>query len=272
MSNKTLIFSVVVVIAVTIIIITARGGGDKTPTVEGTPTPTANITTSAEPTVTSTAVTPTVSISPSVSPTIAPSTSLVVTPTVSVSAGFTDLVDTNWIWGSTQQTVGSNVYFVDPVQKSMVKRGSSATDTSAVTVVSSDNGQPILSFVVNGGYLYMVTSQDPSTKVSKFQRVNVSSGTKTRLFDFEANNFTASQFAVQKNDDTKAGFYLGITGTDGKQVPGAVYVQNYGFVWMKTFSGTSVSATISGIAPNKDGSKLLGLFSTGTVQASIDLK
>lgn len=268
MSNKTLILLIVVIAAVTVIVVSWRTpstGTDTptpTPTATATPSPTDPFAATATPTPTATA-TPT----PTATATATP------TPTPTLSTSFDDIRDTDWFYGVTEQTVSGSVYFIKDGEPTKVKKGTSNTDASAQTVFTSDNAGEVGSFYVNGGYLYVVTMRDASTSYSKFQRVALSSGSKAKLYEFYSGKYEMAQFAVNKNNDAKSGFYVGLKGVDDKAEPAGMYINNYTQKWIRTFVGVDKTATIMGVAPREDGTQLAGVFLVGSTQsqAYIDL-
>jgi len=270
MSNKTLILLIVIIAAVTIIVVSWR-----TPTT-GTDTPTPTPTPTATPTPTDPfAVTPTVTTTnlPTVTPTPTATATATPTPTPTLASTFEDIRDTDWFYGVTEQTVGSSVYFINEDEPKKVMKGTSVTDSGAQTVFTSDNAGVVGSFYVNGGYLYVVTKRDASTSYSKFQRVALSSGSKAKLYEFYSGKYEMAQFAVNKNNDAKSGFYVGLKAVGDKAEPAAMYVSAYTQKWIKTFVGVDKTATIMGVAPREDGTQLAGVFLVGSTQsqAYIDL-
>jgi len=268
MSNKTLILLIVIIAAVTIVVVSWRtpstNTGTPTPTPTATPTPTPTDPFLATPTVTTTKL-------PTATPT--PTATATPTPTPTLASTFEDIRDTDWFYGVTEQTVGSSVYFINEDEPKKVMKGTSKTDSGAQTVFTSDNAGEVGSFYVNGGYLYVVTKRDASRSYSKFQRIALSSGSKAKLWEFYSGKYEMVQFAVNKNNDTKSGFYMGLEGVGDKAEPAGMYINAYTQKWIKSFVGVDKTATIMGLAPREDGSQLAGVFLADSEQsqAYIDL-
>lgn len=274
MNNKTLILLIVIIAAVTVLIVSWRTPTQNTG--ELTPTPTMTVTATPTPTDPF-AVTPTVTITttPTVTVTPTPTVTTTPTPTPTATTGtFNDIRDEDWVYGMTEQTVGTSIYFIDEDEPKKIKKGTSKADTGAQTVFTSDTNGEVGSFYVNGGNLYVVTKRDPSTNYSKFQKVALSSGAKAKLYEFYSGKYEATQFAVMKNNDTKTGFYIGLEGVNNNYEPAGMYITNYTQQWILAFVGVDKTAEIIGIAPTEDGTQLAGLFEAGgdQEQAYIDLE
>jgi hypothetical protein len=270
MSNKTLILLIVIIAAVTVVVVSWRTPSTGTDTPTPTPTPTATVT----PTPTDPfAATPTVTTTATATPTPTVTATATPTPTPTLSSSFDDIRDGDWFYGVTEQTVSGSVYFINATDAKKVMKGTSKTDSGAQTVFTSDNAGEVGSFYVNSGYLYVVTKRDAATSYSKFQRVALSSGSKAKLYEFYSGKYEMAQFAVNKNNDAKSGFYVGLKGVDDKAEPAAMYVNGYVQKWIRTFVGVDKTATIMGIAPREDGTQLAGVFLAGSTQsqAYIDL-
>jgi hypothetical protein len=267
MNNKTVIILIVVIIGLTVAVVSWRTpsqtGNTPTPTPTATATPEETAFPTDTPTVTvSTSVTPTVTVTATTTPTATP------TPTTTTSGSSTFMNDKSgdWIYGVTTQTVGSYKYFIDSANpKTIVRQTNNDASTNKVVFTSETSGN-IGSFVVNGSYMYIVTRRDASTSYSKFQRMVISSGAKAKLWDLYSAKYDAVQFAVKKDNNTKAGFYLGLEGTDDKYEPGAFYATNYTQQWIKTFSGVAKTASMKGIAPSSDGTKLLSIYDSASTE------
>ena len=266
-----LIVLIIVIAAVTVVVVSWRTPSSNT----GTPTPTPTAT--ATPIVTDPfAVTPTVTTTPTV--TITPTPTITVTatptPTVTVETGtFDEIRNTAWVFGVTEQTVGSSVYFIDTTNPKIVRKGSSTSDAGAQAVFTSDNAGNVGSFYVNGSYLYVVTKRDATTNYSKFKRVALSSGSVAKLYEFFSSKYEATQFAINKNNDAKAGFYVGLEGLNDNAEPAGMYIKGYIQQWIKPFVGTGKTASISKLSPTTDNSQLAGLFLVGSTssQAYVDV-
>lgn len=272
MNNKTVIILIAIIVVLTIAVVSWRTPNQKS---GDTPTPTPTVSETPEVTPTETvSVTPTVTVttSPTVTATVTPTS----TPTPTVTTGSTTFQDQrspDWVYGVQEQQVGSVLYFIDATNPKVIKKGSSRDDASAKVVFTSETNGNIGSFVVNGTYMYIVTRRDASTSYSKFQRMVVSNGSKAKLWDLYSAKYDAVQFAVRKNNDTKSGFYLGLEGTDHKYEPATFYAANYAQQWIKPFTGVDKNATMKGIAPSKDGTKLLSIYDNGgtTLEGNIVL-
>ena len=274
MNNKTLIIFIVIIAAATIIIVSWRTPSNNndaltpTPTVTATGTATPTVTATGTPTTSGTA-TPTVTVSatPTATATATP------TPTPTISGSFNEIVNPNWIYSVKEQTVSGYVYFIDSTNPKVVKKGTSKTDASAKVVFTSETNGEIGSLLVNGSYLYVVTKRDSTTSYSKIQRVTLSSGTKAKIYDFYSAKYDAVLLAINKNNDTKAGFYVGLQGVANKYEPAAMYIKSYSQQWIRPFAGVDKLASVTAMAPLTDGTKLAGLFMKETVQsqAFVDL-
>lgn len=260
MSNKALIVIIILIAAATFIVVSWKApSGTGTPTV--TPTETATVT----PSVTDPfAVTDTPSVTTTATPTITPTTTATTTPTPSVtnsvSATLLEKLSTSWVYGKTEQTVGSNVYFIDSTDKKIIKKGSSKTDASAQAVYTGDTAGEVGSFAVVGSYLYVALKRDSTTTETKFLRMYIPSGAKANLFKYYTSKYEFTQFAVPSNNDTASGFYIGMQSLSAKYEPAAMYVKSSTTQWTKTFSGIDKAATFEAIAPTTDGTQLGALF------------
>lgn len=258
MSNKILVLLIVIIAAATVIIVSWRTPTE--PTGTPTPTPTATPTETPEPTDPFEAT-------PTLTPTVTVTTTPTPTPTPSVATSFEEIRNTAWMYGVTEQTVGSIVYFIDATDKKLVKRGASKNDASAQTVFTSDTAGEVGNFYVNGGFLYVVTKRDASTNYSKLQRITLSNGTKAKLYEFFSSKYEATQFALNKNNDAKAGFYIGLEGVNNGSAPAAMYIENYAQKWIKPFVGVDKESDFYAAAPNTEGTQLIGLFMKGGTQS-----
>ncbi len=275
MSNKALIVIIVLIAAATFIIVSW-----KAPSGTLTPTPTPTITATATPTVTdpfSVTATATPTVTTTATPTITPTTTVTATPTPtvtnSVSSTLLGKLSTSWVYGKSEQTVGSQVYFIDTTDKKVIKKGSSKTDSSAQAVYTSDTAGEIGSFAVIGNYIYVVVKRDATTTETKLIRMYIPSGAKANLFKYYTSKYEFTQFAVPSSNDTASGFYIAMQSLSAKYEPSAMYVKSSTTQWTKTFTGIDKAATFEAIAPTTDGSQLGALFlKSGTNTAGyIDL-
>ncbi len=272
MNNKTLILLIVVIAAITVVVVSWRTPSNSTTTPTPTPTVTATATPTATPTVTDPFnATPTVTITATPTPTV----TTTVTPTPTVASGsFEEMRNSAWFYGVTEQTVSGKVYFIDATDKKLIKKGTSTTDVAAQTVFTSDTAGEVASFAVNGSYLYVATKRDAALNTSKLQRVTLSNGTKAKIYEFYSAKYEITQFSVTTNNDTKAGFYLGLKGVADKAEPAGMYVKTYTQQWLKTFIGVDKTAAIEKLAPHTDGTQLVGSFlksSSSSTLAYVDL-
>lgn len=265
MNNKTLILLIVIVAAITIGVVSWRTPSNTTETPTPTPTPTET----ATPTVTDPfAATPTVTTTATPTPTVTTTTTVTPTPTVTTTTGtFNEIRDTDWIYGKTEQTVGSNVYFIDDEDAKIVRKGTSTSDAGAQAVFTSDTAGGVSSFYVNGNYLYVATTRDSSTNSSKLQRIALSSSSKAKLYEFSSSKYEIVQFSINKNNDAKAGFYIGLGGVNNGSTPAGMYIENYSQKWIKTFTGIDKTSIITGLAPTEEGTQLAGLFLKGSEES-----
>ncbi|MCC7303902.1 hypothetical protein IT418_00595 [bacterium] len=272
MNNKTLILLIVVVAAITVIVVSWRTPSTSetpalTPTPTATATPTVTDPFAATPSTTTTATpTPTVTTTATATPTP--------TPTTTTATGtFNDIRDMDYIFGGTEQTVGSSVYFIDDDDAKIIRKGSSTSDAGAQAIFTSDTAGEVANFYVNGNYLYVATKRDGAIGTSKLQRVALSSSSKAKLYEFSSSKYEITQFAINKNNDAKAGFYIGLGGVNSNASPAGMYIENYSQKWIKTFTGVDKTALILKLAPTTDETQLVGVFLKGSEesQAYIDL-
>lgn len=270
MNNKTLILLIVIVAAITVGVVSWRTPSNTSVTPTPTPTPTATpeVTDPFEvtPTVTTT-TTPTVTVTPTTTATVTPTS----TPTPTVTGGaestFEENRDKDWFYGVTEQASGGYTYFIDAGNAKVIKKGSSKTDASATTVFTSDTAGEVGSFYVNGSYLFVVTKRDASTNYSKFQRITLSNGSKAKLYEFYSSKYEAIQFALNKNNDAKAGFFIGLKAVGENSIPAGMYVKNYSQEWIKTFVGSTKTADFVVFGPKEDGTQLGAMLADGSTQS-----
>lgn len=203
-------------------------------------------------------VAPSATASPVITTSVTPSGTITVTPTVTatvtvtpttVSENFDQDLASNWVYGMITQSFSGKTYFIDSSNPMLLKKGSSASDSSAETVYTSDGGD-IGSFNVIGSSIIIALKRNASANESRLIRYYPGTSKTVLLYKYQSSKVEITAFAIPK--DSTSEFYIGLNGVDHKYQPMLIYAKQYAQVWIQTLDTAKKEDTIGPIALTSD--------------------